>query len=88
MLQVMNNQDRLDPEKFCYWLQGFIEMSGATSINEEQMKVLREHLELVFAKVAVQQVAPHWTTPQTTITVPGNSGTIPLWDPSSTISIC
>ena len=52
----LNNEDRLNPESFCFWLQGFIEMSGATSINEAQMKVLKEHLELVFKRVATYSV--------------------------------
>lgn len=74
MVQTMfqKEEDRLAPENFCFWLQGFIEMSGATSINEEQMKVLKEHLELVFKKVATQQVQPQFSFPATPgITVPG-----------------
>lgn len=41
---------------FCYWLQGFIEISGAgnqgclaeSSLTVEQVKVIRSHLAMVF----------------------------------------
>jgi hypothetical protein len=33
---------------FCYWLQGFFEISGAHDINEEQVKCVQKHLNLVF----------------------------------------
>lgn len=35
---------------FCYWLQGFFEITGdnATMISEEQMGIIKRHLDLVF----------------------------------------
>lgn len=39
----------LDPEKFCYWLQGFCEVSGEVP-DEKQWSVIKDHLELVFTK--------------------------------------
>ena len=33
---------------FVYWLQGFFEISGAKSTSEEQTKMIRDHLNLVF----------------------------------------
>lgn len=36
---------------FCYWLQGFFEINGATAITSEQAKVIEQHLALVFTKV-------------------------------------
>lgn len=33
---------------FCYWLQGYFEISGATDITEEQLAVIKNHLNLVF----------------------------------------
>jgi hypothetical protein len=34
---------------FCYWLQGFFEISrGARSLTEEQVTVIKNHLALVF----------------------------------------
>jgi hypothetical protein len=43
----------LKPENFTYWLQGFFEISGATTLNEEQVKIVKEHLEMFFEKVVV-----------------------------------
>ena len=37
-------------EQFTYWLQGFFELSGATTLNEEQVKVIKEHIALVLKK--------------------------------------
>lgn len=36
--------------QFAYWLQGFFEISGknARSLNEEQTKMIKNHLNLVF----------------------------------------
>ncbi len=33
---------------FCYWLQGFFEIGGTEPLNEEQVKMIRDHLNLVF----------------------------------------
>lgn len=35
---------------FAYWLQGFFELSGNSlkSLNEEQLRMLKNHLNLVF----------------------------------------
>lgn len=33
---------------FCYWLQGFIEVGDPKTITEGQLKVIKEHLSLVF----------------------------------------
>lgn len=35
---------------FCYWLQGFVEVYGHTP-TEEQWKIIKDHLALVFNKV-------------------------------------
>lgn len=46
---------RLEPENFCYWLQGFCEISGSVP-TAEQWETIKEHLELVFTKaVPVQE---------------------------------
>jgi hypothetical protein len=34
---------------FCYWLQGYFEISGATAINAAQVDAIKKHLALVFA---------------------------------------
>jgi len=33
---------------FCYWLQGYFEISGETDISAEQADVIQKHLSLVF----------------------------------------
>lgn len=38
--------------EFCYWLQGWFELgAGPEGMSEDQVRVIREHLELVFEKV-------------------------------------
>ena len=39
-----------DPKAFVYWLQGFLELSGAITLNEQQVQVVKEHLALVLNK--------------------------------------
>lgn len=40
----MNERD------FCYWLQGFFELTVPTSLTEWQVKAIKEHLDRVFNK--------------------------------------
>jgi hypothetical protein len=40
----------MTPEQFCYWLQGFAELSPE-SPTPEQWKAIREHIATVFTKV-------------------------------------
>ena len=40
----------MTPENFCYWLQGFFEISGTTELTKEQVAMIEEHLQLVFNK--------------------------------------
>jgi hypothetical protein len=36
-------------QDFCYWLQGYFELSGVNpSLDEDQVKVVINHLNLVF----------------------------------------
>jgi len=37
-------------EQFTYWLQGFFELSGATTLNEQQVKIVKDHIALVLKK--------------------------------------
>jgi hypothetical protein len=45
------NCSGLTPEQFCYWLQGFAELSPSNVPTPEQWQMIREHLNLVFTKV-------------------------------------
>lgn len=33
---------------FCYWLQGFFEISGAKEITPDQTEMIKRHLNMVF----------------------------------------
>jgi hypothetical protein len=44
-------------EQFIYWIQGFFELSGATALNEEQVKVIKEHIALVLEKKTISSVS-------------------------------
>jgi hypothetical protein len=46
----MNTQD------FCYWLQGFFELSGEDNLTPQQVKVIKEHLQLAFKKETTETV--------------------------------
>lgn len=40
----------MTPERFCDWLQGFVELIETDSISEKQWLVIKDHLKLVFDK--------------------------------------
>lgn len=35
-------------QDFCYWLQGYFELSGTKELNEKQIEIVKNHLNLVF----------------------------------------
>ena len=41
----------MNAEQFVYWLNGYLELSGAQDLNAAQVKSVREHLALVLGKV-------------------------------------
>lgn len=38
----------MKPEEFCYWLQGLMEVANPKSLNEDQIQIIKNHLNLVF----------------------------------------
>jgi hypothetical protein len=42
----------MSPEAFTYWLQGFFEISGSENLSEKQVRIIKDHLNLVFQKVS------------------------------------
>lgn len=38
--------------QFCYWLQGSIELNKNDEFNEEQTKIVKNHLDMVFEHIA------------------------------------
>lgn len=56
----------MTPIEFCYWLQGALELGGNKSFSEEQVKVLNDHLNLVFKKVtSTPKTGPVFSGPAT-----------------------
>jgi len=37
-------------DQFCYWLQGYFEMSEETHLSANQIQMIKDHLQLVFEK--------------------------------------
>lgn len=40
----------MTPENFVYWLQGFLEIQGPDSINQQQVEIIKDHVALVLKK--------------------------------------
>lgn len=38
-------------QEFAYWLQGFFELTEGNKITSKQVKIIKDHLALVFTKV-------------------------------------
>lgn len=51
--------------EFCYWLQGFFELSGSTELTPTQVQIIRDHLALVFRKETPSYPAPFFPAPET-----------------------
>lgn len=41
----------MESEQFCYWLQGFFELSSSPNMSPQQVQIVKNHLALVFEKV-------------------------------------
>ena len=37
------------PYEFAYWLKGYFELSNSSNLSEEQVKIIKEHLQKVFS---------------------------------------
>lgn len=48
----------MSPERFCDWLQGFVEISETEAISEKQWLVIKDHLKLVFDKKTPDRSEP------------------------------
>jgi hypothetical protein len=40
----------MQQDQFCYWLQGFFEISDSNKLTEKQVQIIKDHLALVFDK--------------------------------------
>lgn len=48
---------------FIYWLNGFLENGEPKTLNEEQLKTIRDHLKLVAVKVTPNNYGVTQSTP-------------------------
>jgi hypothetical protein len=47
---------------YAYWLQGFFELSDATTLNEKQTALIKSHLNMVF----IHEIDPSFPAEQQT----------------------
>lgn len=45
----------MTPENFCYWLQGYFELTHSKNLNSMQFQIVQDHLNLVFNKVTPER---------------------------------
>ena len=46
----------MTPTEFCYWLQGYMELSkDGIELSEGQCDMIKEHLSLVFTKITKEK---------------------------------
>ena len=54
----------MNANEFCYWLQGYFELNHSNyELNEQQVKVIKDHLKLVFNKVTPDYSKPVYYKP-------------------------
>lgn len=49
----------MKPENFCYWLQGYLELTKEEDLTEDQVKIIKNHLNLVFEHVIDPSYVKH-----------------------------
>jgi hypothetical protein len=68
----------MTPQNFCYWLQGYFELTNGSNLSEEQVNLIKEHLQLTFNKVTLGVVGGttgcSYTTPTDNIGTSDASG--------------
>ena len=50
MMQEIKEEEKMTPEQFTYWLQGFMEMAEPEKLSKKQLSMIKDHLALVFKK--------------------------------------
>lgn len=58
----------MTPENFVYWLQGVLEIANPKQLDEEQIKIIKDHIKLVLKKETPNYTIT--TTPGIIITTP------------------
>jgi len=46
----------MNETNFCYWLQGYFEITAHGNLSEAQINVIKEHLQTVFNKTTLLTV--------------------------------
>lgn len=41
----------MNPRDFCFWLQGYFELSKSNELTRQQLETIKEHLALVFEDI-------------------------------------
>ena len=59
-LSRMYMEPNMDAQQFCYWLQGYFEISGSDKLTKEQIQIIRDHLQLVFKKETPNYTYPNF----------------------------
>lgn len=49
----------MTPENFCYWLQGYLEISDSKDLDSNQLDIVKDHLKLVFNKITPNRTDPY-----------------------------
>lgn len=45
----------MNEKEFIMWLHGFLEISEATTLNERQLQIVKDHLDTFFTKVTPER---------------------------------
>ena len=71
-------EEKMTPEQFVYWLNGYLEMENPKTLGLKQTKMIKDHLNIVFNKVTPKRnpgISPNNT----------NSNSFPLHHNGSTL---
>ena len=55
----------MTPEQFCYWLQGYYELTNDTDRLSQRDHIIRDHLKTVFDKQTPERIIYHTQPPFT-----------------------
>jgi hypothetical protein len=67
---------------FCYWLQGFFELSGNDTINAGQVKQIKDHLNMVF----LHEIDPSMGPPKhQKLLTEAHHGNLSVFDPNAPV---
>jgi hypothetical protein len=66
----------MDEKQFIVWLHGYLEISGAKTLGEKELQVIKDHLNEFFVKVTPDRTEP---AKDKNIPNPYLPHTIPAW---------